>query len=124
MAAGCPGLLLAGDAAGFIDPMTGDGLRFALRGGELAAEAALRELQIGAAGVRTDSPRRGSTSSRGSGGSTAPFASSSGHRERWRSAAVVGARWAAPIRLLIGLAGDVPLALHQRALAFSENGRA
>ena len=33
---------------GFIDPMTGDGLRFALRGGELAAEAALRELESGA----------------------------------------------------------------------------
>jgi flavin-dependent dehydrogenase len=41
VAAGLPGLLLAGDAAGFIDPMTGDGLRFAVRGGELAAEAAL-----------------------------------------------------------------------------------
>jgi flavin-dependent dehydrogenase len=39
-----PGLLLAGDAAGFIDPMTGDGLRFAIRGGELAAEAALAAL--------------------------------------------------------------------------------
>jgi len=39
--AGMPGLLLAGDAAGFIDPMTGDGLRFAVRGGELAAEVAL-----------------------------------------------------------------------------------
>ncbi|HYB96112.1 MAG TPA: FAD-dependent monooxygenase [Vicinamibacterales bacterium] len=36
-AAGEPGLLLAGDAAGFIDPMTGDGLHFALRGAELAA---------------------------------------------------------------------------------------
>jgi flavin-dependent dehydrogenase len=35
--AGEPGLLLAGDAAGFIDPMTGDGLRFALMGAELAA---------------------------------------------------------------------------------------
>lgn len=46
-AAGCPGLLLAGDAAGFIDPMTGDGLRFALRGGMLAAEAALTELESG-----------------------------------------------------------------------------
>jgi flavin-dependent dehydrogenase len=42
-----PGLLLAGDAAGFIDPMTGDGLRFAVRGGELAAEAALRALERG-----------------------------------------------------------------------------
>lgn len=43
-AAGLPGLLLAGDAAGFIDPMTGDGLRFALRGAELAAQVALRML--------------------------------------------------------------------------------
>jgi flavin-dependent dehydrogenase len=42
--AGAPGLLLAGDAAGFIDPMTGDGLRLALRGAELAAEAALGHL--------------------------------------------------------------------------------
>jgi flavin-dependent dehydrogenase len=48
-AAGLPGLLLAGDAAGFIDPMTGDGLRFALRGGELAANAAHDALQHGAA---------------------------------------------------------------------------
>ena len=43
-AAGAPGLLLAGDAAGFIDPMTGDGLRFAVRGGELAAQVALAAL--------------------------------------------------------------------------------
>jgi flavin-dependent dehydrogenase len=40
---GLPGLLLAGDAAGFIDPMTGDGLRFAIRGAELAAHAALAD---------------------------------------------------------------------------------
>jgi flavin-dependent dehydrogenase len=40
-AAGEPGMLLAGDAAGFIDPMTGDGLRFALAGAELAANVAL-----------------------------------------------------------------------------------
>jgi flavin-dependent dehydrogenase len=46
-AAGCRGLLLAGDAAGFIDPMTGDGLRFAFRGGELAALEALRALDQG-----------------------------------------------------------------------------
>jgi geranylgeranyl reductase family protein len=44
---GVPGLLLAGDAAGFIDPMTGDGLRFAFRGGELAALAALSALEHG-----------------------------------------------------------------------------
>jgi geranylgeranyl reductase family protein len=46
-APGMPGLLLAGDAAGFIDPMTGDGLRFALRGAELAAAEALRMLETG-----------------------------------------------------------------------------
>lgn len=46
------GLLLAGDAAGFIDPMTGDGLRFALGGGELAAASALEALQHGWDGVQ------------------------------------------------------------------------
>jgi flavin-dependent dehydrogenase len=44
-AAGLPGLLLAGDAAGFVDPMTGDGLRFAMRGAELAADVALEALE-------------------------------------------------------------------------------
>lgn len=39
-AAGASGLLLAGDAAGFVDPMTGDGLRFAIAGGRLAADVA------------------------------------------------------------------------------------
>src|SRR5262249_42976945 len=45
--AAMPGLILAGDAAGFIDPMTGDGLRFAVRGGELAADAAFQALDRG-----------------------------------------------------------------------------
>ena len=45
--AGSPGLLLAGDAAGFIDPMTGDGMRFAFAGGRLAADAALSALDGG-----------------------------------------------------------------------------
>jgi flavin-dependent dehydrogenase len=44
-AAGAPGLLLAGDAAGFIDPMTGDGLRLAIDGGALAAEVARAVLE-------------------------------------------------------------------------------
>jgi flavin-dependent dehydrogenase len=47
LTAGAPGLLLAGDAAGFVDPMTGDGLRFAFRGAELAALEALRTLEHG-----------------------------------------------------------------------------
>jgi flavin-dependent dehydrogenase len=49
--AGLDGLLLAGDAAGFIDPMTGDGLGFATRGAELAAAAALDALAHGWRGV-------------------------------------------------------------------------
>ncbi|MGQ0734714.1 MAG: NAD(P)/FAD-dependent oxidoreductase [Acidobacteriota bacterium] len=44
-AAGAPGLLLAGDAAGFIDPITGDGLRFALAGAGLAARVASAVLE-------------------------------------------------------------------------------
>jgi menaquinone-9 beta-reductase len=38
------GVLLAGDAAGFLDPMTGQGIYLALRGGELAADAVARAL--------------------------------------------------------------------------------
>src|SRR5439155_12108605 len=53
-AAAIPGLLLAGDAAGFIDPMTGDGLRFAVHGGELAAAAALHALEHGWTGVHAE----------------------------------------------------------------------
>jgi flavin-dependent dehydrogenase len=51
---GAPGLVLAGDSAGFIDPMTGDGLHFALRGAELAAAEVLDALAHG----RTDAHLR------------------------------------------------------------------
>ncbi|MBW8894785.1 MAG: hypothetical protein JF613_01175 [Acidobacteria bacterium] len=59
-AAGARGLLLAGDAAGFVDPITGDGVRFALRGAELAAGEALDALEHGpdAAHVRLLASRR------------------------------------------------------------------
>ena len=108
-APGCPGLLLAGDAAGFIDPMTGDGLRFALRGGMLAAEAALRELDTGQPAWQSLAASR-----------THEFAG------KWRInrvlrrlvgspagvdlAARLAAHWDAPVRYLIGVAGDVALA--------------
>ena len=46
-AAGVAGLLLAGDAAGFVDPMTGDGVHLALQSGVLAAREALRALETG-----------------------------------------------------------------------------
>lgn len=50
-ASGMRGLLLAGDAGGFVDPMTGDGLRFAFRGAELAAAEALYALEHGVDGA-------------------------------------------------------------------------
>jgi flavin-dependent dehydrogenase len=40
-----PGWLLAGDAAGGVDPITGDGVALALRNAELAAETLLRRLR-------------------------------------------------------------------------------
>jgi geranylgeranyl reductase family protein len=42
-----PGSLLVGDAADFFDPFTGEGIYAAMRGGELAAEAAHRALGCG-----------------------------------------------------------------------------
>lgn len=108
-AAGVPGLLLAGDAAGFVDPMTGDGLRFALRGGELAAQAALEELATG----RPAHVQHGVALGR-------EFASKRRLNRALRTlvasgravalAAAVAARWEAPFQALIDLAGDVHLA--------------
>jgi flavin-dependent dehydrogenase len=44
---GAPGLFLAGDAAGFVDPATADGLSLAIQGGRLAALEALTTLEDG-----------------------------------------------------------------------------
>ena len=60
-APGVPGLLLAGDAAGFVDPMTGDGLHLALQGAVLAAREAISALDSGdlsGAVSRLDQARR------------------------------------------------------------------
>jgi flavin-dependent dehydrogenase len=108
-AAGCSGLLLAGDAAGFVDPMTGDGLRFALRGGELAAHAALDELASGRPAYgRLAALRRREFSTKwrinralrvmvGSPGAVG-------------LASLVSNWWSGPVEYLIQLAGDVGLA--------------
>jgi len=45
--ASADGALLVGDAAAFIDPFTGEGIYFALRGAELAAEVAADALRAG-----------------------------------------------------------------------------
>lgn len=45
-------VLLAGDAAGFVEPFTGEGIKYAIRSGKLAAEAVI-------AGCRPDKPSGG-----------------------------------------------------------------
>jgi flavin-dependent dehydrogenase len=105
-AAGLPGLLLAGDAAGFIDPMTGDGLRFAIRGAELAADAALRELETGrpAHGDLAAARRQAfATKWRVNRALRALVASP----RAVRAAGAVAAHWQAPLRRLVSFAGDV-----------------
>jgi flavin-dependent dehydrogenase len=53
-AMGTPGFMLAGDAAGFVDPMTGDGVHLALQSARLAAAEALHALETGdVAGMAT-----------------------------------------------------------------------
>jgi flavin-dependent dehydrogenase len=115
-AAGVPGLLLAGDAAGFIDPMTGDGLRFAIRGAELAADAALGELATGVPGHESLFIERRHEFGR-----------------KWRLnrvlrrlvgsprgvalAATVASRWGAPVRRVIAAAGDVTVARQLQEIA-------
>jgi len=49
-APGVPGLLLAGDASGFVDPLTGDGLRLAIQGSMLAVREIIRALETGDSG--------------------------------------------------------------------------
>lgn len=113
-ASGCPGLLLAGDAAGFVDPITGDGLRFALRGGILAAEYALRELETGRAQHLELHAARAREFSRKwlvNRALRALVASPRGVA----LAARVSAHWNGPVRSLIALAGDVQLALDRDA---------
>jgi geranylgeranyl reductase family protein len=106
--AGYPGLLLAGDAAGFIDPMTGDGLRFAVRGGELAAEAALQELSSG-------KPACGSLWQARAREFGPKWRINRGLRTLVNSPGAIGVAaqvaklWSGPVRLLVRLSGDVNL---------------
>jgi flavin-dependent dehydrogenase len=114
IAVGCPGLLLAGDAAGFIDPMTGDGLRFAIRGGELAAQAALVELDQGPPADRQLEVLRRREFA-GKWRLNRALRSLVGHPSGVAVAACIGSRWSAPFRSLIAIAGDVPLACRRTA---------
>jgi geranylgeranyl reductase family protein len=53
-----PGAVLVGDAAGFFDPFTGEGVTLALRGAELAAEVAHHALVRGSDDLRLYDRRR------------------------------------------------------------------
>jgi flavin-dependent dehydrogenase len=58
--ADCSGALLAGDAAGFLDPFTGDGISQALCAGRLAAETVAQACTggCGSLGLAADAYRR------------------------------------------------------------------
>jgi flavin-dependent dehydrogenase len=100
------GLLTAGDAAGFVDPMTGDGLRFAIRGAELAAASALESLEHGWSGVHArlaERRRREFTAKQRFNRAVRALVSA----PRFVCAAAVGARFApAVLRAVIVRAGD------------------
>jgi flavin-dependent dehydrogenase len=53
-----PGAVLVGDAAGFYDPFTGEGVTLALRSAEIAAEVASRALRRGMTSDLTEYDRR------------------------------------------------------------------
>ena len=110
-AAGCPGLLLAGDAAGFVDPMTGDGLRFAIRGGELAARAALVELESGEAACSALQAWR-RREFNGKWRVNRALRALVGSPRSLSCAAIAARAWRAPVEHLVGIAGDIHLARH------------
>jgi len=112
--AGMPGLLLAGDAAGFIDPMTGDGMRFALRGGELAAQAALETLTTGVS-AHQQLTRWRSREFAGKWRFNRALRALAASPTGVSVAAAVAARWDGPVRPLIAMAGDVGLARREAA---------
>jgi flavin-dependent dehydrogenase len=106
-AAGVPGLLLAGDAAGFIDPMTGDGLRFAIRGAELAALEALRALEHGFGDAHVRLGRRRAFEFRAKWRFNRALRRMAGHPAAVRAAAAGAAIWPDGVRYAMQYAGDV-----------------
>ena len=109
-ASGMPGLLLAGDAAGFVDPMTGDGMRLALHGGLLAAEVALQMLaDPTVAGHELLRRRRADLFGRKL-GINRRLRTLVGHPALVRGGAVIAHAAPAVVRRLIAYAGDTHLA--------------
>jgi flavin-dependent dehydrogenase len=105
-AAGCPGAVLAGDVAGFVDPMTGDGLRFAIGGGMLAAEAVLTEAATGRAAFAVLAVAR----RRAFGGKyrfNRALRLLTGSPRALTAATWLSDRWPLPAEVIIRTAGDV-----------------
>jgi flavin-dependent dehydrogenase len=96
--------------------MTGDGLRFALRGGELAAEAALEELASGAPAH----PRLQLAREREFAGKwrlNRALRLLVGSPRSVRAAAAIARHWPRPIEYLTCAAGDVHLVTSSRLSA-------
>lgn len=102
------GVLLVGDAAGFYDPLTGEGIFAALRGAELAAETAARALRGGDCTTRTlaayDRARRDAFRDKARLTRALQFVI----RRRWRADLVARrlARDTDLVDLLLGVVGD------------------
>ncbi len=109
---GHAGVLLAGDAAGFIDPMTGDGMRLALQGGVFAAGVA-SDVLAGrlerAAAVRVLAERRQAAF-----GAKWRFNRSLravvGLDPALRAATLAARAWTAPFEAIVRYAADIPAA--------------
>ena len=102
------GVLLAGDAAGFLDPFTGEGIYAALRSAEVAAEVGARAVKAGdvsAAALRSSHARRATEFAAKTRLTVSSSASSPGARSRSLLHALLAARPAHLARLM-GVLGD------------------
>ena len=89
--------------------MTGDGLRFAIRGGELAARAALAELDAGVPAFEQLRAWRAREFA-GKWRINRFLRALVGSPRALSCAALASRAWSAPVEHLVGIAGDVDLA--------------
>jgi len=103
-----PGVLLVGDAAGFYDPFTGEGVFAALRGAELLAETAGGDLRRGDATLTTTAAYDARRVAEFRAKARVTRALQAIIRRRWLANAVTGAlaRRAERLDVLMGVIGD------------------
>ncbi|MBI4636182.1 MAG: NAD(P)/FAD-dependent oxidoreductase [Candidatus Rokubacteria bacterium] len=103
-----PGVLLVGDAAGFYDPFTGEGIFSALHGAELAAETVVRALRSGDTSARAlaEYERARRTAFGGKARLTRALQLVIRHRRLANLTARVLVRRPALLDLLLGIIGD------------------